>query len=243
MGIIYKLTSPSNKIYIGQTIKTIEKRFREHLEDATRIYKNHCIVLNKSLRKYGGFHFKLEILEECLDEELNEKEIEYILKYDTQTPKGMNIKLGGSSGKHHEDTKKRIANSLKGRIVSSETKTKLSNTTNPDLPMYIVKCKNGYRVCNHPMGPEKRFLRNSDDNLTRAITYLQKLNETHTPLSIKSITKERYIQKHGSCYCVKYSNLRPKYFVSKQLSNEELYSQASKYLNEIKKIHECSSTT
>ena len=30
MGCIYKLLSPSGKIYIGQTTRTFEKRFLEH---------------------------------------------------------------------------------------------------------------------------------------------------------------------------------------------------------------------
>lgn len=53
----------------------------------------------------------------------------------------MNIKLGGSSGKHHEDTKKKISNSLKGKIVSLKTKEKLSQSTNPNLPMYLINVK------------------------------------------------------------------------------------------------------
>ena len=142
MGIIYKIESPSSKIYIGQTIKTLEKRWKEHLEDAHRIYKDHCKVLNKSIRKYGDDNFKMEIIEECLYEILDEKEIEYIKKYNSQTPNGMNIKLGGSSGMHHEDTKEKISNSLRGRIVSNETREKLSKSTNPNLPMYLIKLNN-----------------------------------------------------------------------------------------------------
>ena len=59
-------------------------------------------MLNRSIRKYDGKNFKLEILEKCLNEDLDKKEIEYIDKYNSQIPNGMNIKLGGSSGKHHE---------------------------------------------------------------------------------------------------------------------------------------------
>lgn len=30
MGLIYKLTTPSGKIYIGQTTRTLEQRYKEH---------------------------------------------------------------------------------------------------------------------------------------------------------------------------------------------------------------------
>jgi predicted GIY-YIG superfamily endonuclease len=237
MGIIYKLTSPSGKIYIGQTVKTVEKRFKEHLEDANRSYKDHCKVLNKSLRKYGGFHFKIEILESCLDENLDTMEIEYINKYKSQTPNGMNIKLGGSSGKHHEDTKKKIGASLKGRIVSEETKLKLSATKNPTLPMYLIRCKTGYRVVNHPMGPEKRFLNKSsgdEQNFKRAVSYLEKLNSLKEPIVVEKSLYEKYIQKHKNGFCVKYPNEKTKYFTTKNISADILYDTALKHLKELK---------
>lgn len=198
MGVIYKIISPSEKIYIGQTIGSIEKRWKEHLEDAKRVYKDHCKVLNNSIRKYGEKNFKVELVEECLDEELDKKEAEYIIQYNSQVPNGMNIKLGGSSGKHHEDTKIKISNSSKGRIISLETREKLSQTKNPNFPMYLLKVKNGgYRVSGHPMGPDKKFLsseKTDEDNLQRAISYLEKLNNLKEPILVEKPVNEKYIQ-------------------------------------------------
>jgi len=58
-------------------------------------------------------------------------------KYNSMVPNGYNLRKGGNSGKHHEETKKKISESLKGRIdifrpnlgktVSEETKKKISN--------------------------------------------------------------------------------------------------------------------
>lgn len=238
MGIIYKITSPSNRIYIGQTISSIEKRWKEHIEDAHRSYKNHCKVLNKAIRKYGHKNFILEIIEECRDEDLDIKEIEYINKYNSQIPNGMNIKLGdGNSGKHHETTKEKIGDSLKGRIVSEETKEKLSQSTNPDLPMYLIKCPKGYKVYNHPMGPEKKFIsskKTDEYNLQRALGYLEKLNSLKEPIVVKLSQYEKYIQKHRNGFCVKYLSEKPKYFVSRTISNDILYQSALNYLNELK---------
>lgn len=179
----------------------------------------------------------MEIIEECINEDLDIKEIEYIEKYNSQIPYGMNIKLGGSSGKHHEETKEKISNSLKGKIVSDETKQKLSQSTNPNLPMYIIKFKNGYRVCNHPMGPEKKFYSSKNTkeyNLEQAMSYLELLNNLETPMLVEKSKYEKYIQKHKHGFCVKFLSENPKYFMSKNIHIDILYKNAQKYLNELK---------
>lgn len=223
MGIIYKITSLSNKIYIGQTTMTLEKRWKEHLENAHRVYKNHCKVLNKAIRKYGDKNFIISIVEECNDTDLDKKELEYIEIYNSRVPNGMNI-LDGK-------------NTLKGKVASEETKELLSDTTNPDLPMYLIKCPNGYRVCNHPMGPEKKFISSKKTdayNLERALGYLFKLNNLKEPLIVQAKVYEKYIRKHRNGFCVKYPSEKAKYFVSKTITNDILYQSALNYLNELK---------
>ena len=237
MGVIYMITSPSGKRYIGQTIQPIEKRWKQHLDSSQRAYKDHCRVLNKAIRKYGGQHFTVEVLEECNNEEIDTKEQEYIQKHNTLVPNGMNIKAGGKSGRHSDETKQMIRNSLKGRIVSHDTRIKLSLTTNPSLSMYMLKIDGGYRICNHPMGPEKRFISKTkpdEYNYTRALEYLDKLNSLKEPIKVQMSTKEVYIQKYKNGFCVKFPNTKPKYFVSKSLSVDELYHKALDYLREIK---------
>jgi group I intron endonuclease len=186
MGFIYKITSPSNKVYIGQTIKTVEKRWKEHIEDALNIKKNHCKALNEAIKKYDSSVFKLEILIECDNNLLNSYENYFILQYKSYTPYGYNIKLGGSNGSHSQETKDKISLSLKGRIISDETKYKMmiSKKSN-NLPMYLIKIHKdgihtGYRICNHPKGKEKRFQCKTDSmecKLYKAIDYLNYLNK------------------------------------------------------------------
>ena len=137
MGVIYKITSSSNKCYIGQTIKTALLRWKEHIEDAENINKNHCKVLNEAIRKYGKDNFLIETLLECDNNVLEQIEIDYIIKYNSLIPNGYNIKLGGNSGTHHEITKQKISESLKGRQVSNYTKQKMIDSKNKKLPMYL----------------------------------------------------------------------------------------------------------
>ena len=94
-GYIYKGTNKINgKSYIGQTIKSIEERWRQHC-----YYEKHdeCPKLNRAIAKYGIENFELSLVEECQIEELNEKEIFWISQYDS-FHNGYNSTFGGDVG-------------------------------------------------------------------------------------------------------------------------------------------------
>lgn len=66
---IYKITNLVNsKIYVGQSVD-IERRFQKHL------YANDDFIIHKAIKKYGRQNFSLQILEECSQELLNDREI------------------------------------------------------------------------------------------------------------------------------------------------------------------------
>jgi hypothetical protein len=93
---IYKITNLVNgKVYIGQSIN-IEKRWKTHKKDA--LWKdglNYEYPLYRAIRKYGIKNFSFEIIEECAIDELNEREIFYIAKYDSYE-NGYNQTRGGT---------------------------------------------------------------------------------------------------------------------------------------------------
>ena len=94
MGYIYKITNNINgNVYIGQTTGTIEKRFNEHKRDAI---KGCQYALHRAMRKYGIDNFSIEEIEECLAEELNDREIYWISFYDSYY-QGYNMTIGGSA--------------------------------------------------------------------------------------------------------------------------------------------------
>lgn len=241
MGRIYKLVSPSGKIYIGQTIKSIKKRWLEHIEDATNPNKNHCKALNAAILKYTPNDFSYEEILECANDELDHYEVYYIQLYNTLVPDGYNIKLGGSSGMHSYETKQKISQTLKGRIIKESSKLKrLQYKSNPQLPMYMLEVKRdliivGYRIT-HPNGPEKRFLNSSislDAKYNDAIEYLEEMKALqHKVFVERSLPK--YIQRYGEGYCIKYPGHKPKYFVSTSLSNEEKLKKAKHFCDTIK---------
>lgn len=92
MAYIYKIINDiNNKIYIGKTENSIEKRFKEHCSDAFRD-RNEKRPLYNAMRKYGTEHFHIELIEETDNPE--EREIYWIGFYDSYT-KGYNATLGG----------------------------------------------------------------------------------------------------------------------------------------------------
>lgn len=92
-GYIYKITNKVNgKSYIGQTRYTIEFRWRQH------IHKKDNTYFHNAIKKYGVDNFIVEKLEECNIEDLNEKEIYYIAKYNTFKD-GYNLTIGGDGNR------------------------------------------------------------------------------------------------------------------------------------------------
>lgn len=121
---VYKITSPSGKIYIGQSRDVI---FRiSH-------YKNmNCKGQPKlfySLKKYGWDEHVFEIICECDINNLNKLETYFIKFYDTfNTKHGMNLINGGGARKIFSDeSKKKMSYNAKNRKYSKETRAKLSN--------------------------------------------------------------------------------------------------------------------
>lgn len=94
MGFIYKITNDINdKIYIGKTNFSIEKRFQEHCRDAVKAHMEKR-PLYRAMQKYGIDKFHIELIEETDDTE--NREI-YWIKFFNSYEKGYNATLGGDS--------------------------------------------------------------------------------------------------------------------------------------------------
>lgn len=123
---IYKITSPSGKIYIGQALD-IENRL--YIAYKRKNCKSQKSIYN-SLIKYGVENHKFEIIhivKKYDNLSLDKLEINYIKLFDTyKTKHGLNLTKGGNSGRlASEETKKRMSIANKGRVVSEETRQKL----------------------------------------------------------------------------------------------------------------------
>ncbi len=155
---VYKITNNINgKSYIGQTIHSIQDRFRVHCS----IYsKGKCPAIWSAIQTHGKDNFTLELLWHepgCSKDALDAKEIEMITVYNTLSPNGYNIMEGGHSSRHCEESRSKISkakkklweekgdeirNRIRERGVSDETRKKMSEACiqkyreNPELKEY-----------------------------------------------------------------------------------------------------------
>ena len=132
-GIIYKYTSPSGKVYIGQTLD--EKRRKKEFLDLNVRYAGERIELAR--KKYGPQNFEYEIIEskEYSDLEealisLNLLEAYYIGIYNSYK-NGYNMTYGGEG--------------VRGIVFSNEVKEKISNT----LKIYFKHNANPFKGRKH----------------------------------------------------------------------------------------------
>lgn len=104
---IYKITCKvNNKVYIGQTTETLEKRFKRHMGYQK---DNHDTKFYRAVRKYGANNFYIELVAKATSkEELNELE-EYYIKYFNSIENGYNTalgKIGGDTLSHNPNLSK-----------------------------------------------------------------------------------------------------------------------------------------
>lgn len=97
MAYIYQIINDINqKIYVGKTEFSIEKRFKEHCEDAFK-ERNEKRPLYSAMRKYGIENFHIELIEETNNPE--EREI-YWIEQKRSFKNGYNATMGGDGKKY-----------------------------------------------------------------------------------------------------------------------------------------------
>jgi group I intron endonuclease len=112
IGIIYSAECITNgKLYIGQSWH-YNKRKRDHI---TRSEKSHY-PFGRAIKKYGKENFKWKILYQTTrQEELDYVEKWYIKEFKTKNRHyGYNLEGGGSHGRLHEATKKKLSKIFAG---------------------------------------------------------------------------------------------------------------------------------
>lgn len=140
---IYKITSPTGKIYIGQSVN-IKNRIRRYKNIDCKAQKK----LYNSLNKHGWNNHNFEILLECEISELNEKERYYQELFNCISKNGLNLMLTKTDSKRQVMTKEqclRISERNKNRVYTEKTKKLISDSAKE---RYSIKN-------NHPMSNKK----------------------------------------------------------------------------------------
>lgn len=109
MVCIYKITSPSGRIYIGQT-----RNYHKRLKDYRKGKGKGQHKLRKSFLKYGLDAHTFEVVRFCSDHWLDAWEKYFIIKYDCITS-GLNLKEGGANGRLSPESLQKMKDKLKGK--------------------------------------------------------------------------------------------------------------------------------
>ena len=137
---VYKITNiQNNKVYIGQTIRPIEQRFKRHIADAMNgSLDTH---LARAIRKYGPDNFKLSLICSCKSQkELCEQE-QYWIRYYNSVQEGYNetdaiSKCGGNTYQSKTPEEMKI-------IADKIRKTKLGGKNPNARQVKMIDLKNG----------------------------------------------------------------------------------------------------
>lgn len=118
---IYKIVSPTGKIYIGQSID-INRRWKKYLylkcKNQTKLYN--------SLKKYKPKNHLFQIIEECQTSKLDEREIFWGEYYNSLGKNGLNLKLGNGKGSLSKEVKNKISKSHLGKKKSKKHSSNIS---------------------------------------------------------------------------------------------------------------------
>jgi len=135
MSGIYMIQNKANKkFYIGQTTKSFEERWDEHQNDLNAD-RHHNPHLQNAWKKYGEAAFEFHPLWKLPPDPklLNTYEKIMIGDFYNDRSRCYNLKEGGGNGRHSEETKRKISETLSGeknpnwgKKYSEETKQKMS---------------------------------------------------------------------------------------------------------------------
>lgn len=106
MGFIYKVTNRVNgKVYVGQTVHTIEWRWNTHLNSAYNDRMgDYNVLFHRAIRKHGIDAFEVSEVEKCDSSVLNEREKYWIKEYNSfSSQNGYNSTLGGDGAVKYKD--------------------------------------------------------------------------------------------------------------------------------------------
>ena len=262
MGFIYIIKCKiNNKVYIGQTNKTIEKRWDEHKKLSqyylqfknnkekieTKCFKNiKYSYLYKSMAKHGIDNFYIDILEEIESKNnnklLDQKEIEYIEKYkSTNSKNGYNLQSGGSANCKQSEKTKKIISQTKCENVDKQRNEKLQG-----LPAHT-----SYR--NHKTRGEQILINIVDKNFSKTfnikdynsleetkkvvIEYMKKIENEGVQKNKKDPSLPKGLQKIKEGYRVNIVHKGKNYdkkFINKKNTQEENKKNAFEYYNKLK---------
>lgn len=210
MGLIYCMTSPSGKKYIGQTIQPVNDRVYQHTKE------DGCAALYGAIEKYGIENFEVEVLLVCDNKLLDYYETLFIEMNRTLVPNGYNIRKGGARGAFCDESKEKMRQSKLGAKNPNYGKPK-----SEEFKQIMSQKKSGEN--HHFYGK------------TFTLEHKERLSKSHKKDNLPMYLV--YIKARPEHYCsegyaiANHPTVKNKHFTSKKLSLEEKLRLAMEYLN------------
>lgn len=199
--IIYKISNlVNNKIYIGQTIESLAKRWKRHTWISTK--NRNAMAITNAIIKYGEENFIIEEIDNAQNiDELNKKEEYYIRYYNCISPNGYNIKYGGDNNKMSEETKLKISISNTGKTISEETRKKLSDSHKGWVPSEETRQK--WRDAFSGKKPSENTIKGSIEHNQKTFTLLNPDGELITFTNMKKFCIDNNLSNSKLCLVAK----------------------------------------
>lgn len=219
---IYKITSPTGRIYIGQSTD-IDYRFSSY----KRLKCKPQLRIYNSFMKHGVDNHVFEIVEECLPESLNERERYWQDFYNVLGKEGLNCLLVSTDSlqrvlsdemklkisnsltgfRHTEESRAKISKGLIGRPVSEETRRKLSESNknkhkSPETARKISEALKGRKIPKEVLDKRSKTISGANNCKAKIIVNTQNgvfygcIEEAAECYGIKRSTLNNYLIGH-----------------------------------------------
>lgn len=210
--LIYRIYNKVNgKSYVGQTIKSSEERWQEHLQHTNGTHINdQSKVLYKAMRKYGTDNFVFEVLQDNIDtyEQLDKAEIYWIDYYDSFLH-GYNATRGGQLYYSYLPCDEIIQDYLKTRSARKTAKNfHLDHNTvdnilnNSNVPRFNFEQSVGKRIIAKNDITQREF-----DSIKQCSEWLVENNYCRTKKPICAVASIRNALKRNGKYAGFYFSL------------------------------------
>ncbi len=219
-GIIYKISSPSGKVYVGQTVRSFEKRMQEHRQETSC-----CTFIKRAIDKYGN-EMKYEIIENNVpQEQLDEREIHWIKELNSLAPGGYNLTTGGQSSKEYsQELKDRIRDIKNAQKIDKDGYmgyvSKIGNFFYP----HVRQC--GKKICISYGGFQ------TEEEVIEVLKEYTKDPDNFTPINNGIRNKVGSVHKHYGKWVASYKQI----YLGMHDTEEEAWKALEKYLKDPENI-------
>jgi group I intron endonuclease len=188
-GLIYKILLYNKIVYVGQTVYSIDKRWKNH------VYKSQApkYPLHFAIRKYGIENFTQEFVCECNSlEEMNRLEEYYTSLYRASIDEdGYVCRVGNGHGHISNETKQKLSKKLKGHKNYNSKKGK-------DSPIFGRKRS---KETKRRISIAKTGEKNPNYGKTFTKEHCQKISEAHKGIKLSeehklSIIRSRIVKEY-----------------------------------------------